>query len=99
VIRLAALGVCATMLFAAQGCTPAQQATWSKVESTVLTDVEAGKSLTQLETDVATVVVGKSGAELVIIIDDALTFLEDAGAISLAAKPHAAALHAEIHPK
>lgn len=95
------LGFCLTFTggiaaLATAACTPAQSAAWNTIESTVLVDVEAGKTPAQIETDVATIAVGKSGPELVLLVDDAITFLEDVGAFSILAQRRVAELHASL---
>ena len=90
VVTVCAIGTLVCLAMFASGCTPAQSAAWAQVEPTVWADVEAGKSLEQIESDVAFLLVGKSGPELVAIVDDALAFLVDSGVLSGAgaAKAH-----------
>jgi hypothetical protein len=85
-IGLAALG--AVAIFALQtgafamtttGCTPAQRAEISQVESTILHDIQAGKTLQQTEDDVAALVAGQAGVDAVIVFNDALALVVDAG--------------------
>ena len=75
------------------GCTPAESAKWSQVEAVVLADVNAGKNLQQIESDVAGIVIGADAPLVLTIVDDALTVLEDLGAFSLADMPHEADVH------
>lgn len=50
-----------------------------KVEQLVLDDLNAKKTDTQIETDVATLLDGKVGADVVAIVNDAVTLLIDGG--------------------
>ena len=60
-------------------CTPAQQAEVKSVEQTILHDLSQGKTLEQTELDVATIIAGQPGADAVIVFNDALALVIDAG--------------------
>lgn len=65
------------------GCTPAQQAVLIQIENVVLADLAANKTLEQIETDVAAIVLpGNAGADIVAIVNDAIQFLIDTGVIA-----------------
>lgn len=66
---------------ATESCTPAQQALFDQVDNLVLADIRAGDVLNQIETDVAKLVAGQPGADVVMIVDDALALLIDLNAI------------------
>lgn len=69
-------GTIGTVASSVTACTPAQQAEWTKVESTVLADLKAGKTLTQIEDDVAAIVLpGMPSADIVAIVNAAITTL------------------------
>lgn len=75
-------------------CTPAQQAAWSKVDTIVLTDIEAGKTRAQIIADVtADLGIGSPLADTILL--DSLNFLIDVGAIVLHL-PEATALRNEL---
>jgi hypothetical protein len=93
VLALAVLGA------SQQACSPAQMAEADKVEQTVLADIVAGKTLPQIESDVATLVAGQPGADVVVLVDDALTFLVDLGVVPASVLPYAKSLIAAEHPK
>jgi hypothetical protein len=78
--------------------TPAQQAVEAKVEQTVLADIVAGKTLQQIEADVAQLVAGQPGADAVIITNDILAFLVDIGVIPPNVLPQAKAMLVEVQP-
>lgn len=88
------LGIGATV----SACTPAQQAEWSQIEQTVLSDLAAGKTREQILADVGSIVAGRPGADVAIILDDALEFLIDAGVIPADVLRAATKMHAEEHP-
>lgn len=77
-------------------CTPADQAIEAKIEQTVLSDFEAGDGLPQIETDVAKLVAGQPGADVVIIVNDALGLLIDLGLIPANDVPKAKAMRTEL---
>jgi hypothetical protein len=62
-------------------CTPAQQALEAKIEQTVLADLAAGKTRQQIEVDIGTLVAGQTGADIALIVDDAIIVLIDIGVI------------------
>lgn len=64
------------------------------IEKTVLADVEAGKTAEQIEADVAKIVAGQAGVDIVILVNDALAFLIDAGLVPSNWVPQAKALAA-----
>ena len=86
-----AVAACGGALLA--GCTPAQTAEWKSAEAVVLADVNAGDSLQKIESDVAAIYIGADSPLVLTIIDDALTLLEDTGAIALADTPHESEIH------
>jgi uncharacterized protein YcfL len=81
----------------ASGCTPAQQAEATQIENTVLADLAAGKTLEQIEADVSKLVAGQAGADVVVIVNDALTLLEDLGVIPQGALPQAKVMSTTLH--
>ena len=103
-VGFGAMAVCAMsvlapfLLVAAPACTPAQQAEWSQIEAVVLADLTAGKSRATILEDVGRIVAGQPGADVALLVADALTFLIDGGWIPAnvlpAAKEHLAALRA-----
>lgn len=84
------------------GCTPAQTAELQNIENVVMADLSNGKTLQQIEDDVATIAVGKVGPALVAIVDDALAFLIDSGLVPASILPTAQKYHsltsASRHP-
>jgi hypothetical protein len=84
---------------AIESCTPAQSATWTKVEEIVLADIQAGKSEPQIEQDVAQVLAGQPGVDAVIVLNDVLTFLIDTGTIPPNWLPRAQVMLAQVGPE
>jgi len=80
------------------GCTPAQQAMFSKVEQVVLDDLAAGKTRAQIEVDVGNALAGQPGADVAIVLEDVLTFLIDAGYVPANVLPQARMMLAEERP-
>lgn len=66
---------------AVTGCTPAERAEAQTIEQLVLHDIQAGKGEQQIEADIAALLAGQPGVDVVIILNDALAFLIDIGAI------------------
>ena len=91
------VGVC--VVAACLACSPAQQAELTAVENIVLHDVEQGKAIPAIETDVATLVAGQPGADVVAIVDSALTLLIDMGVVPQNFMPYAKSLAASEHVK
>ena len=60
-------------------CTPAQEAVWAQVESTVLADLTSQQTLAFIEAAVAALV--PDGTDVDLVITDAITFLHDTGAL------------------
>ena len=85
-------------LLAFGGCTPAQSAEMANIESTILGDLVANKSQAQIEQDVAAIVGGKFGVDVVIIVDDALTLLIDSGKLTPAELTAAQTMLGQVHP-
>lgn len=82
------------------GCTPTQQAVATQIENVVLADLAANKSLEQIETDVAAIVIpGNAGADIVAIVNEAIQFLIDLGVISGALVPKAQAMQTALAAK
>lgn len=79
-------------------CTPAQQAEYTQIEQTVLADLQAGKTLAQIEQDVGQLVAGQPGADVAEILNDALTLLIDLGVIPANILPTAKADLAAVAP-
>jgi|SRR5580658_5623533 hypothetical protein len=98
-MRLWIAGFVASFFFI--GCTPAQSATWSQIEATVLADVENGTALSAIESAVIAIDPSLAGVAGLVdtVIQDAITFLVDSGALPSTAKPHALALQGEIAGK
>jgi hypothetical protein len=81
-------------------CTPAQQAETQQIENVVLADLKAGKTLPQIEDDVAAIVLpGQAGADIVTIVNDAISLLVDVGVISGDLVAKAKTLQAELATK
>lgn len=80
-------------------CAPAQQAVEAKVEQVILDDLAAGKTLPQIEADVAQLVAGQPGADAAIIVNDVLAFLIDIGVIPPGILPQARMMLAEVAPE
>lgn len=88
----------------ASACTPAQVAAIEDVPGLVLQDLEAGKTLPQIEADVSASIVCpgapagscKTAQEIDAIIDDALVLLTDLGVIPPGILPAANAMHAKL---
>ena len=85
-------------LLAFGGCTPAQSVEMSNIESTILGDLVANKSQAQVEQDVAAIVGGKFGVDVVILVDDALVLLIDSGTLTASELTAAQTLLGQVHP-
>lgn len=92
-IFLAALA--AASVYTEEGCKPAQQAEVQQIADTVLQDVKQGKSLPQIETDIA-IILNPSNpvvdAIVVTLANDVLDMLIATGVIPAQYVPHAKAL-------
>ena len=101
-IRILAIsmGILAIVSLAALiACTPAQSAMWAQIEQTVLTDLENGSALSAIEAAVVAIdPAAASVAGLVdTIIQDAIAFLVDSGALPTpASKVRARGLQTEL---
>jgi hypothetical protein len=71
------------------GCSPAAQALEQRVEQTVATDLANGVALPQIEQDVAKVLAGQVGVDVVVVVQDAIAFLIDMGIIPASVQPYA----------
>lgn len=76
------------------GCAQIQAAfpQLDKIEQVVLADLTAGKTAVQIESDVAGLLAGKTGTEIVVIVNDVITVLIDAGVIPPGVIPQAVAV-------
>lgn len=77
-------------------CKPGVFPSLSQIEQVVLTDLEAGKNLEQIEADVKAIT--PAGADVVTLVDDALIVLSDLGVIPSANLASAQAMHAVLQP-
>jgi hypothetical protein len=91
-------GGMAAIAFDTAGCTPAQQAILGQVETIILDDLAMGKTLTAIEADVARVFAGQTGVDIVLIVDEAIVLLIDAGLIPANILPYAKQIAGEVHP-
>lgn len=75
-------GACASTV-AIEACAPAQDATWASIEKTVLAAIENGSALTVIEAAVVAIdpAAGAVAGLVDQIIVDAITYLEDTGAL------------------
>jgi hypothetical protein len=83
----------------AGACTPAQSAELTQIENRVAADLQAGKTLEQIETDVAIIVNPKNpliDTLVVILVNDALQILVDAGVIPPIFLPRAQTMLAQV---
>jgi hypothetical protein len=81
---------------AATACTPAQSAILSSVEQTVLNDIVAGKTRIQIELDVASLLAGQPGVDVLTVLNDALAVLIDLGVVPPSFLTQTKAMHAEL---
>lgn len=81
------------------GChlTPAQQAEETQIENVVIADLAAGKTPEQTEADVAKILAGQLGVDVVVVLNDVLQYLIDIGVISKDLLPRAKAMTASLH--
>ena len=84
---------------AVTGCTPAERAEAQTIEQLVLHDIQAGKGEQQIEADIAAQLAGQPGVDVVIILNDALAFLIDIGAIPSDLMGAALNMKASVAPK
>jgi hypothetical protein len=82
----------------ATACTPATQATISKVDQTIANDLTAGKSLPEIEADV-NAILGKPVIDLETIIMDGIAFVIDLGILPADKVPHAEGMRDEIRAR
>lgn len=78
-------------------CTPAETATFTSVEQTVLTALENGTALALIETEVKSLV--PAGADVDAIINEAITLLHDLGVLPPNVEPVASAVQTEAVAK
>jgi hypothetical protein len=71
------------------GCTPAIQAIESNVEQVVFNDLANHVAYPQMEQDVAKVLAGQVGVDIVVVLQDAVTFLIDMGILPSSVQPYA----------
>lgn len=74
------------------GCTPAQEAILGQIESRVLADLKAGMLPEAIETDIAQLLAGQVGVDVVRIVNDAITLLIDGGFVPANLLPAARSL-------
>lgn len=84
-------------------CTPAQSAEAVQVEQVILTDLETGKTIVQIELDVTNILVGagiqKTADEIVVIVNDVLAYLLDMGQLPAMYVPQAESMHKQLTMK
>jgi hypothetical protein len=88
----------AALLSTQEGCTPAAQATISKVDQKIADDIAAGKSLPEIEQDV-NAILGKPAVDVETIVMDVIAVILDVGGLAADKADHAQAILAEIHAK
>lgn len=88
----------AGLLSTQEGCTPAAQATISKVDQKIADDIAAGKSLPEIEQDV-NAILGKPAVDVETIVMDVIAVILDVGGLAADKVDHAQAILAEIHVK
>lgn len=84
---------------AVTGCTPAQQAEAQSLEQLVLHDIQLGKGEQAIEADIAAQLAGQPGVDVVIVLNDILQFLIDAGVVPADLVSNTLALKASVAPK
>ena len=89
-------GTFATSMIFVEACTPAEQALQQRIEQTILADLAAGKTRTQIIVDVGQLLAGQPGADVALIVADAITFLIDTGVIPPNVLPAAKTMLAEL---
>lgn len=92
-----ALAMGALVLGLACHPSPAQQAEAKDIETTILADLKAGDSLEKIETDVAAILGGPLAVDIATIVDDAIAYLLDIGAVPPTSMPHAKTIQARAH--
>lgn len=100
--RLATLvAMFAVLLFSMPGCKTFQAAfpVLDQVEEEIVNDLKAGMTTQQIEEDIARLLAGQPAGDVVIAINDAVTFLVDMGIIPPNLIPQAKALQAAEHAK
>ena len=97
----AALIFIGTLSLSLTGCKGASLPTWSQIEQTVLTDLENGTILSDIEVAVGALDPAIAGdiAAVDNIIQQAITFLQSTGAIPPATQPAALAMQQHITAK
>jgi hypothetical protein len=88
-----------TLIAALASCTPALFPELTAVAKLVLADVTAGDGAEQVEADVAKLLAGQPGVDVVVAVNDAITILIDLGYIPAGFIPQAKALQATEHAK
>ena len=83
------------------GCTPVQQAAFTQIDNIVLADLKAGKTLPQIEDDVAAIVLpGNASADIVTIVNAAIAMLLNlTGVVPANIVPLATAMQSELAMK
>jgi hypothetical protein len=66
------------------------------ITQVVLQDLEAGKTLPQIETDVAALVAGQQGVDVLTLVDDAIKLLVDLNDLPATAQTYAVKLRGQI---
>ena len=82
-------------------CTPATAPIWTSIEQTVLTDLENGVALETIESAVIAIDPSLAGVAGLVdtVIQDAINYLVDTGALPTTAKPAASKIQAQIASK
>lgn len=96
--KVAAVLLVFGVVLSTSACTPAQTAVLSNIEQRVLSDLEAGDGLPQIEGDVQAIVVAQGGAAAVVVevTDAALALLADLGLIPPGLLPTATAYRTQL---
>ena len=76
-------------------CTPAQGANVANIIPTVLADLIASKTIPQIEVDVAGLIGGPAGADIALIVQEAVTLLVDSGVVPANVLPYAREVQAK----
>jgi hypothetical protein len=82
---------------AISACTPAQDATFKKIEDIVLTDLENGVALAVIEAGIQQYV--PAGQDVDVVINDVISFLHDVGAIPPTVLPAALDMQTKVAVK
>ena len=99
IIKAIGLVTCLAVLPLIEGChlTPAQQAEEIQIENVVMTDLAAGDTAEQIESDVAKILVGQIGVDVVVVVNDVLQYLIDIGKIPANLLTRAKTMSASLH--